>query len=67
MKTEIPCNRRTFIKLAAITGGIAALAGLRRPPDAGRARAASASPAEPTAAGYRLTEHVKRYYETARL
>lgn len=67
MKTEIPCNRRTFIKLAAITGGIAALVGLRRPADAGRARPASAPPAEPTAAGYRLSEHVKRYYETARL
>jgi hypothetical protein len=67
MKKEIPCNRRTFIKLAVISGGIAALAGLRRPAEAGRARGATAPPAEPAAAGYRLTEHVKRYYETARL
>ncbi len=67
MKAEFPCNRRTFIKFSAIVGGIAALAGLHKPADAGRARAVPAPPAEPTAAGYRLTEHVKRYYETARL
>ena len=67
MKTELPCNRRTFIKCAAIVGGIAALTGLRRPAEAGPAQAAPAPPAEPTSAGYRLTEHVKRYYETARL
>ncbi len=67
MKTEFPCNRRTFIKFSAIVGGVAALAGLRRPADAGRARAVPPAPAEPPAAGYRLTEHVKRYYETARL
>ncbi len=67
MKTEIPCNRRTFIRLAAIAGGIAALTGLRRPADAGRVQTIAAPSAEPTAKGYRLTEHVKRYYETARL
>jgi|PlaIllAssembly_1097288.scaffolds.fasta_scaffold2861977_2 hypothetical protein len=67
MKTELPCNRRTFIKHAAIFGGIAALLCLRRPAEAGRAQATPVPPAEPTAAGYRLTEHVKRYYETARL
>lgn len=67
MKSEFPCNRRTFIKFSAIVGGIAAIAGLRRPADAGRARAVPAPPAESAAAGYRLTGHVKRYYETARL
>ncbi len=67
MKTELPCNRRTFIRLAAIAGGIAALTGLRKPADAGRAASAPVPSAEPTAAGYRLTDHIKRYYETARL
>ncbi len=67
MKTESPCNRRTFIRHAAIFGGLAALVGLRRPAEAGRAQAAPAPSREPTAAGYRLTEQVKRYYETARL
>ena len=67
MKAEFPCNRRTFIKVSAIVGGIAALAGFSRPADAGRARAVPAPPTEPAPAGYRLTEHVKRYYETARL
>ncbi len=67
MKTEIPCNRRTFIRFAAIIGGMAALVGLRRPAGTGPAPAVAAPPAEPTPAGYRLTEHVKRYYETVRL
>ena len=67
MKKEIPCNRRTFIKGAAIFGGLAALVGSRRPAEAGRAQAVPTPSTEPTSAGYRLTEHVKRYYETARL
>ena len=47
MKTELPCNRRTFIKHAAIFGGIAALLCLRRPAEAGRAQATPVPPAWP--------------------
>ncbi len=65
MKLELPCNRRTFMKRAAILGGLAALAGFRKPADA--APEQPGTQPEPSAAGYRLTEHVKRYYETARL
>lgn len=64
MKLQFSCDRRTFMKRAAILGGLAALAGLRRPADA--APGQPETKAEPAGAGYRLTEHVKRYYETAR-
>jgi hypothetical protein len=65
MKTECIIGRRTFIKGAAIFSGLAALLGLTRPATA----RPKESPAQPDEAsqGYRLTEHVKRYYETARL
>jgi len=67
MKWEFAASRRTFIKTAAIFGGLGALLGI-----GGRSAAAKALPSRPDPAarsgrGYRLTEHVKRYYETARL
>jgi hypothetical protein len=65
MKWQFPCNRRTFMRLAAIFGGLAALTGLRRPADDTPRQPETQT--EPSGAGYRLTEHVKRYYETARL
>jgi hypothetical protein len=65
MKREFPCDRRTFMKLAAVLGGAAALTGLRKPAGAAPGRPEAQSGPAP-AAGYRLTEHVKRYYETAR-
>ena len=65
MKLQFSCDRRTFMKRAAILGGLAALTGLGRPADAAPKQPEKQS--EPRAAGYRLTEHVKRYYETARL
>ena len=34
MKLQFSCDRRTFMKRAAILGGLAALTGLRRPADA---------------------------------
>jgi hypothetical protein len=64
MKVELTGNRRTFMKSAAIFSGLAALFGIAKP--------ARAEPKEPSpeqeqpSQGYRLTEHVKRYYETAR-
>ena len=68
MKLEFEASRRTFIKTAAILGGLGALLGI-----GGRSAAATkALPTRPdhqtqSGRGYRLTEQVKRYYETARL
>ncbi|HVO65702.1 MAG TPA: hypothetical protein VMT12_04380 [Syntrophales bacterium] len=65
MKTEFTATRRAFIKTAAIFAGFAAFIGHGRP--------AAAIPGKPldlkseSSQGYRLTEHVKKYYETARM
>ena len=62
---NLSTSRRTFIKHAAIFGGSALGFFLGRP--------AAAEPKQPlpekspSGRGYRLTEHIKRYYETARL
>ena len=53
-------DRRDFLKLAglgAVASGATLIAG---------DKAEAAAPKSPTAAGYRETEHVKRFYETAR-
>jgi hypothetical protein len=65
MKTELIVGRRTFIKGAAIMSGFAALVGFGRP-QAAKPKVPLPQPDEPDQ-GYRLTEHVKKYYETARL
>jgi nitrous oxide reductase len=63
-KTKTSADRRRFLKMAglgaAVTGAAVGLAG--RP-------VAAAQPAASgkTAAGYRETEHVKRYYALARM
>ena len=57
---RIETDRRGFLKLAglgAAAGGTALVAG---------EAVAADQPASPTAAGYRETEHVKTFYETAR-
>jgi len=65
MKEEFTGSRRAFIKNTAIFAGLAALFGRGRP--------AVATPSKPleqkteSSQGYRLTEHVKKYYETARV
>jgi len=65
MKIEFSGNRRSFIKNAAIFGGLAAILGTLRPASA-RTSDPQLKP-EPQSHGYRLTEHIKKYYETARL
>lgn len=64
MKTEFIGSRRSFIKTAAFFGGVAALFGPSRP------AAAKPRPSPPqteeSGRGYRLTEHIKKYYQTAR-
>jgi len=66
MKIEFTGSRRAFMKNAAIFAGLAAILGRG-------SRPAAASPEKPlekkneSSQGYQLTEHVKKYYETARL
>jgi hypothetical protein len=65
MKMEFPSSRRTFIKKsAAFFGGFAALLSMGRPAVA-KPKQSLPEP-EPWGQGYRLTEHIKKYYETAR-
>jgi hypothetical protein len=66
MKIKFSDNRRTFIKrCAAVFGGVGALLVVGR-----QAIVKPKQPVSqpgPSGQGYRLTEHIKRYYETARL
>lgn len=57
--TAIEADRRSFLKLAGL-GAVAGSATLV----AGEAQAEA--PLSETAAGYRETEHVKTFYDTAR-
>jgi hypothetical protein len=65
MKVELVSSRRTFMKSAAIFSGLAALFSIVKP--------CHTEPKDPQpqqeepSQGYRLTEQVKKYYETARL
>jgi hypothetical protein len=65
MKVELTGNRRTFMKSAAIFSGLAALFGIAKPARA-KPKESSPQPEQPSQ-GYRLTEHIKKYYKTARL
>jgi hypothetical protein len=65
MKTETTCNRRKFIKSAAIASGLAVL--LRRVKPAAAKTKQPLPQQEESGKGYRLTEHIKKYYETARM
>lgn len=66
MKDKEPnsTRRRDFLKLAGVGAGLAgaAASGLAGP----KAAPAAEKPAGEPAAGYRETEHVKRYYALAR-
>ena len=65
MNIESIIGRRKFLKSATIFGGLAALLGIVRPAPAGLKE--PQRPSEHSGQGYRLTKHVKKYYETARL
>ncbi len=65
MDFEFITERRKFLKNATIFGGLAALLGVVKPVNA-RLKEPQRQP-ERCGQGYRLTEHVKKYYETARL
>ena len=64
MKMKLSSDRRTFFKHAALFGWLAVLFTVGRPAVAKPKK--SLSEPEPSGQGYRLTEHVKKYYETAR-
>jgi hypothetical protein len=61
-----PLSRRTLFAGAGTAGALAAAAAVLPGTKAVVAEAATAVPAEGTG-GYQLTEHVKRYYQTARV
>ncbi len=65
MNIESIVGRRKFLKGAAFLGGMAAWLGIARPGFA-KPKKLPSQP-ENSSRGYRLTEHVKKYYETARL
>jgi hypothetical protein len=61
-------DRRTMLGGVGTVGALAAAAAVLPAVQNAAPQAPSASqPAPDTAAGYRLTEHVKRYYATARI
>ena len=67
MEIELAGNRRNFLKHAAIFGGVALslLTGRKSTTAAPRPDDPSAEAVNGT--GYRLTAHIRKYYETARL
>ena len=66
--TKNPVDRRAMLAGAGAVGALAAAASLLPGAEKATAVATADMKAPPdTAAGYRLTEHVKRYYQTARI
>ncbi len=65
MDIEHSSDRRTFFKQAALFGWLGVLLVADRPA-AAKPKQALLPEREPSGQGYRLTEHVKKYYETAR-
>ena len=66
MKKSLSSGRRRFLKGLAATGGGAALAGVAASTQA--ALDAKQTPAEerPESQGYRVTAHIREYYQKAR-
>ena len=58
-------RRRLVVGASVAAGAALAAAALQRKPDTGAPAAAAETGAAP-AEGYRLTDHVRRYYETTR-
>ena len=62
---KVNTSRRTFVKLAAITGGTIALTGISAKKSLS-GPAIPASTAKPSDKGYHLTPHIQTYYDKAR-
>ena len=67
MKMELTGNRRTFLKHTAILGGAALSLLLGRKTAAAEPVQVEPPAKKADAAGYRLTPHIQKYYETASL
>jgi hypothetical protein len=64
MQMHLISNRRTFLKHAALFGWFGVLL-VTRTPAVVKPKQPLPEP-EPSGQGYRLTDHVRKYYETAR-
>ncbi len=62
-----PLSRRNLVAGAGAAGAAAAAVALLPLQQAAAPVAAAAGVADTAAEGYRLTEHVQRYYQTARV
>lgn len=62
-KTKRSLPRRDFLKAAGIAGGAAGVAAVALSGKSSKA----AVPESGKSAGYRETEHIRKYYESARL
>jgi len=64
MKEKFSDERRTFLKMAVVIGGVTAGLSLVK-----KSAAKEAQPPEQEKAGqgYRETEHISKYYKTARI
>ena len=67
-KSTEPHGRREFLKRAAVTGGAVTVAAAAGAAAAGPDMPATAGIADtaPESRGYRVTDHVERYYRLAR-
>lgn len=59
-------SRRTFLKAARGAGALGVLAAAAASGAAEAAPQPEPAPAAPEAKGYRVTEHIQKYYRTAR-
>ena len=66
--TTEPHGRREFLKRAAVTGGAVTVAAAAGAAAAGTDAPAAADilDATPQSRGYRMTDHIERYYRLAR-
>lgn len=64
MREKFSDERRTFLKMAVVVGGVTAGLSLAK-----RSAAKQEQPLEKekTGQGYRETEHISKYYKTARI
>lgn len=67
-RSSSPISRRTALAGAGTVGALAAAAAVLPLGQAGPQQVTAAPRQEPSSGGgYQLTEHVKRYYQTARV
>ncbi|HTZ00548.1 MAG TPA: twin-arginine translocation signal domain-containing protein [Rhodocyclaceae bacterium] len=66
MKSDTNLKRRNFL-LAATLGGVGAVTALVAEEHLAPPAAAAKEKTPPASQGYRATEHVRRYYATARI